>query len=105
MGAAGDYTMFNNTQLGEQVGGAMKPMMDSVPAHWLDYITVDDSYEHEVHNDTDEVRVVLFLDFDRPMDALGRVVNAAVVGLIRLSPYVRDPLKNLATWNKAVERA
>jgi len=60
----------------------------------------DDTYEHEVRNDTDEQRVVLFLDFDRPMDAIGNCVNRAVKSLIRLSPYVRDPLKNLAEWNQ-----
>ena len=32
----------------------------------------DDTYEHEVRNDTDEERVVLILDFDRPMGLGGR---------------------------------
>ena len=64
-------------------------------------VVVDDSYEHEVFNDTDETRVVLFLDFDRPMDRVGAVVNWLVVRALRLSPYVRDPLKNLAAWDRA----
>nr|WP_241618627.1 aspartyl/asparaginyl beta-hydroxylase domain-containing protein [Rosenbergiella epipactidis] len=32
-------------------------------------------YEHEVRNDTDELRAVLFIDIDRPMDKLGTFVN------------------------------
>jgi len=63
-------------------------------------IIFDDSYEHEVHNETDQLRVVLFLDFDRPMDRVGTWVNNLVVGLLRSSNYVKQPLKNLSVWNK-----
>src|SRR5262245_61289907 len=35
----------------------------------------DDFYPHEVWNDTDEERVVLIFDFDRPMRLLGRLLN------------------------------
>lgn len=70
--------------------------------HWTvgECFVFDDTYEHEVRNDTDERRVVLFLDFDRPMDRLGTMVNKLLVKLIRSSAYVRDPMKNLAEWNR-----
>jgi len=42
MGAGAPYLMFGHPSLDESVGGAMQPMMDGVPPHWLDYITVDD---------------------------------------------------------------
>ncbi|MDH3644747.1 MAG: aspartyl/asparaginyl beta-hydroxylase domain-containing protein, partial [Gammaproteobacteria bacterium] len=64
----------------------------------------DDTYEHEVKNDTDEVRVVLFVDVTRPSDRLGRVFNKLLIMAIRGSAYVKDPLKNLAAWNKGVRR-
>ena len=60
----------------------------------------DDTYEHEVRNDTDEVRVVLFVDVTRPSDRLGRVFNKLLIMAIRGSAYVKDPLKNLAAWNR-----
>jgi beta-hydroxylase len=63
-------------------------------------IIFDDSYEHEVHNETDQLRVVLFLDFDRPMDRLGTIANELIVKLLRSSKYVKQPLKNLSSWNK-----
>jgi ornithine lipid ester-linked acyl 2-hydroxylase len=66
-------------------------------------LVFDDTYEHEVRNDTDQVRVVLFLDFDRPMDRIGRIFNRLLIGAIRTSAYVRDPLKNLAAWNARVK--
>lgn len=63
-------------------------------------ILFDDTYEHEVLNDTDETRAVLFLDIDRPMDQIGTTVNRILLRLIQTSTYVRQPLKNIATWNR-----
>ena len=44
--------------------------------------------------------MVLFMDFDRPMDRLGGWFNAFVLMLLQASHYVKDPLKNLADWNR-----
>lgn len=60
----------------------------------------DDTYEHEVRNDTGEHRAVLFIDIDRPSDRLGTWFNRAIVGLISASTYVKLPLKNLEEWNR-----
>ena len=60
----------------------------------------DDTYEHEVHNDTPEYRAVLFIDFDRPMDRLGTWFNQSVLRLMQTTHYVKDPLRNLAEWNR-----
>lgn len=62
----------------------------------------DDTYEHEVLNDTSEFRAVLFIDFDRPMDRTGAWFNRAVLRLMQYSHYVKDPLRNLAAWNRAL---
>ncbi len=58
-------------------------------------VVFDDYYEHEVWNDTDETRVVLFFDVDRPMDSKGRVLNKIMMAIMRHSSYVKAPLKNL----------
>ncbi len=63
-------------------------------------VLFDDTYEHEVLNDTGEFRAVLFLDIDRPMDGLGTVFNAAVLRLMQATHYVKDPLRNIADWNR-----
>lgn len=60
----------------------------------------DDFYEHEVRNDTDHLRAVLFIDIDRPMDKLGTWVNKCLFALMKASPYAKQPLKNLANWNR-----
>ena len=64
----------------------------------------DDTYEHEVENNTEEVRAVLFIDIDRPMDRIGSIFNHFVLNLIRTSHYVKEPLKNLARWNNKLNR-
>jgi ornithine lipid ester-linked acyl 2-hydroxylase len=58
-------------------------------------VVFDDYYEHEVWNDTDDVRVVLFFDVDRPMRLLGRLVNALLIGIFKRSAYVRDAKRNM----------
>ena len=63
-------------------------------------VLFDDTYEHEVRNDTDEIRAVLFIDVLRPMDRLGRLVNSILLALVRSSTYVQAPLKNLREWNR-----
>jgi beta-hydroxylase len=76
--------------------------VDDQILHWHEgkVVLFDDSYEHEVRNDTDELRAVLFLDIDRPMDRVGTVFNRLLLRLIQASPYVKQPLKNLAKWHR-----
>ncbi len=68
--------------------------------HWQEgrVVVLDDTYEHEVRNDTDEERVVLFLDLDRPMDFPGRIVDGLLLRAMRATAFVRDPLRNLEAW-------
>ena len=76
--------------------------VDDQILHWREgkVVLFDDTYEHEVHNDTDELRAVLFIDIDRPMDRIGTIFNRTLLWLIQASPYVKQPLKNLARWNR-----
>ena len=50
---------------------------------------VDDTYEHEVWNDTDQQRVVLFVDFLRPPPFPVSTLNALVVKGISRLPEIR----------------
>ena len=81
--------------------------VDQEIRHWEEgkCLVFDDTYEHEVKNETPDRRVVLFLDFDRPMDTVGTWCNRMLVFLIRISNYVQVPLKNIADWNKNVQNA
>ena len=65
----------------------------------------DDTYEHEVWNDTDEERVILLFDFDRPMKFWGRVLNKTFVSLIKMTAYYQEPKKNMQTMEERFEAA
>ena len=64
----------------------------------------DDTFEHEVRNATDEPRVVLFLDLDRPLNGIAGLCRDALITLLRASAYVQRPLANLKHWNERVRR-
>ena len=65
----------------------------------------DDFYKHEVWNDTDEERVVLIFDFERPMRRAGRVVNALLMWGIKRTAYFKDARRNLLSWDERTEAA
>lgn len=63
----------------------------------------DDVYKHEVWNETDQERVVLVFDIVRPMGWSGRLAHRLVLGLMRLSPFVRAARRNEEAWEDRVE--
>jgi len=65
----------------------------------------DDTYEHEVWNDTDEERVILLYDFDRPMKFWGRFMNKAFLQIMKLTAFYQDPKKNLEDAEARLEAA
>ena len=74
--------------------------------HWEDgrCLLFDDTFEHEVRNDTDESRVVLFLDVERPLDRAGTSCLRLVLALFRATAYVKRPLANIKRWNQGLQR-
>ncbi len=70
--------------------------------HWDEgkCIVFDDTFEHEVYNNTNEERVVLFFDVIRPMRAPGRVFSNLLLNLIRSTAAYKDPMKNIDAWEK-----
>jgi beta-hydroxylase len=76
--------------------------VDDQILHWTvgECIVFDDFYEHEVQNNTDEERVVLFFDVDRPMRLPGRLLTQSLINGLKHSAYVRDPVRNLRAWER-----
>lgn len=69
------------------------------------FLVFDDTYDHEVHNDTEEERTVLIVDFDRPMRMPGTIVSRAFLQGIRWTAYVQDARRNLNAWEDRFEAA
>ena len=65
----------------------------------------DDTFEHEVWNETDEERVILLFDFDRPMKWGGRVLNKTFLNIMKMTAFYQDPKKNLQTAEERMEAA
>ena len=60
----------------------------------------DDTYEHEVWNDTDDERVVLFLDVVRPLRFPMNVLNWIVITAIARSPFIHDAKRRHLAWEE-----
>lgn len=60
----------------------------------------DDTYPHEVWNDTPDRRVILLIQFRRPMRLLGRIVAGLFVWAVKLSPYIQDARRNVDYWEQ-----
>ena len=65
----------------------------------------DDTYEHEVWNDTNEERVILLFDFNRPMRFWGRLLNGTFVNLLKLTAFYQEPKKNMVAFEERFEAA
>jgi beta-hydroxylase len=71
-------------------------------AHWEEgrSVVFDDGFEHRAWNGSDGTRVVLFVDFVRPLRAPADQVNRALIGAIGHSPYVRDARNRHEAWER-----
>ena len=74
-------------------------------AHWTEgkSLLFDDAYEHEAWNDSDGIRVVLFMDVLRPLKAPVRQLNNFVIKAISHSPYVGDAKRRHLNWEQKFE--
>jgi beta-hydroxylase len=68
-------------------------------------VIIDDTWFHEVWNDTQEMRVVLLIQFRRPMRQPGRLVADAIVSFVRHSSFIQRARQNLGFWEKAYAQA
>ena len=63
-------------------------------------VVFDDTYEHFAVNATDKDRVVLFLDYMRPLPWPLNWLNHFVVYMARYMRYFKEPIKRHAEWEK-----
>jgi dTDP-4-amino-4,6-dideoxygalactose transaminase len=64
-------------------------------------IIFDDTHPHEIWNDTDQQRVVLIVDFRRPLRPLGRLFNDAFLWAFKRTGYVKEARQRYAVWEDA----
>jgi beta-hydroxylase len=81
-------------QLAIRVGGTT--------CHWQEgrALVFDDAFEHEAWNHTDSTRVVLFVDFVKPLKFPARLVNWLVLNLAVFTPFVQEGVNNHKEWER-----
>jgi len=81
--------------------------VDKQIRHWTpgEVFVLDDTFEHEVWNDTEEERVILIFDFDRPMRAPGRALLRFFIWAMKFTAFYQEPKKNLANFEDRFEAA
>ena len=65
----------------------------------------DDTYEHEVRNDTEETRIILLCQVRRPLSAPGKWLASGMLNYVRRSQFVKEAKDNLADWETAFAKA
>src|SRR6056297_383456 len=80
--------------------------LEGVPHLWQEgrVLVFDDTYLHEVRNETDEERVVLILHFDRPMRWRGRLLHRALLLALRRTSFIKSARANHAEWARRFRR-
>ena len=68
-------------------------------------LVLDDTFEHEVCNETDEQRVVLIIDVERPLPLAARLLNRGILRAVQLTAYVQDARRNMSSWEDRFESA
>ena len=76
--------------------------VDGEAVHWREgrSFVFDDTFPHEVWNDTPQHRVILLVQFRRPMRLPGRIVAGLFVLGVKLSPYIQDARRNVDIGKK-----
>ncbi|WP_258046705.1 aspartyl/asparaginyl beta-hydroxylase domain-containing protein [Sphingomonas folli] len=67
-------------------------------------LVFDDTYRHEVWNDTAGTRVVLLIQFERPLRHPGKWFADLFLGAVKRSAFVQEARANVAKWNAAVQQ-
>ncbi len=81
--------------------------VDDQFVHWREgeWTVFDDTYEHEVWNDTDEPRIILLCQVGRPLSFPGNLMARLFEAYIRRSPFVAEAKRELENWEDAFRKA
>lgn len=60
----------------------------------------DDAFEHEAWNKTDHTRVVLFVDFRKPLRFPANLLNWLLLNIAVFTPFIREGVDNHQAWEK-----
>lgn len=99
---------FLTCHLGLQVPRESEKCRMRVVDRWLEWqegkcLIFDDVFDHEVRNDSDETRIILLVQFKRPVGLIGWIVGGLFLEGVRRSRFVQDARKGLDRWRQRGE--
>lgn len=68
-------------------------------------LVFDDTYRHEIWNDSSSARVVLLVQFARPLRAPGKFFADLFMRFVRRSAFVQEARANILRWNAALRQS
>jgi ornithine lipid ester-linked acyl 2-hydroxylase len=76
--------------------------VDRQICHWQEgrALIFDDAFEHEAWNHSDETRVVLFVDFNKPLRFPANLINALLLRIAIFTPFIKEGADNHSAWEK-----
>jgi ornithine lipid ester-linked acyl 2-hydroxylase len=85
-----------------QTGKRLAIRVGSEEHRWQEgrVLIFDDAYEHEVWNETRHARVVLFVDFAKPLRFPANILNRLLLALSVFTPFLREGSANLRRWER-----
>jgi beta-hydroxylase len=98
----GPYKGVLRYHLGLRVPAGCRIRVGDEVRHWAEgrSLVFDDTHEHEAWNDSDEDRVVLFVDVLRPLPEPLATLNRGMIALIRRTPFIRDAQRQQRRWEE-----
>lgn len=74
--------------------------VDKQICHWEEgkVLIFDDAYEHEAWNHSGQTRVVLFVDFVKPLRFPAKLVNWLLMNLAVFTPFIQEGMENHKAW-------
>jgi len=86
--------------------GDVRMRVDDRVVRWAEGQTLvfDDTYDHEVWNGTGGTRVVLLIQFERPLRGASKWFADLFMGFVKRSAFVQEARGNIASWNAAVKQ-
>lgn len=69
--------------------------VNEIKYHWTEGVGVlwDDTYPHKVYNNTDEIRVVIYMDVKRPLNKILTPINDLFIHLMATSNIAKEEIK------------
>lgn len=86
--------------------GDVRMRVDDAVVRWGEgaLLVFDDTYRHEVWNDTNGTRVVLLIQFERPLGQPGKWFADFFMSFVRRSAFVQEARSNILSWNAAIKQ-